>query len=256
VRIITQAGCDYKSFFYKKALNECNNSLPPEELRSYQTRAGLEAIMAYLDEALKLDVRALMALAMKSGKQSAYSITITCPAGQAICGDLRDGPERVVTAGISVNWPDTPGDPVSGGILLAYRGWDDRAAEQTVYLTGTPAQVGGWLWRVTCSETRQQVPALYLAPDGDRFLSREATGLKYRRANSKADRYLRRCFKLMQKLKTDHFGPGIAKLSLRHFEKTRSRIPRRGFGDSKAPASVSPSLCSCPPGQLLELFSR
>jgi len=28
--------------------------------------------MAYLDEALKLDVRSLMALAMKGGKQSAY----------------------------------------------------------------------------------------------------------------------------------------------------------------------------------------
>ena len=45
--------------------------------------------MAYLDEALKLDVRSLMALAMKGGKKSAYSITISCQTGQVICRDLR-----------------------------------------------------------------------------------------------------------------------------------------------------------------------
>src|SRR5450432_1580499 len=95
-------------------------------------------------------------------------------------------------------------------------------SKQTVNLTGTPAKVGGWLWRVSCPETRQQAGVLYLAPDGDRFLPREATGLKYRRARSKADRALRRCFKLMQKLQTDHFGPGISKphgMSDRMFDK-------------------------------------
>jgi hypothetical protein len=168
-------------------------------------------MMAYLDEALKLDVRALMALAMKNGKKSAYSILISCPTGQVICRDLRNGPDRVATASITVNWPTKAGDPVSGGIFLNYRGWDDRPAAQMVYLSATPAKVGGFLWGVTCPETRQQVQALYLAPDGDRFLSREATGLKYRRANTKAGRALRRCFKLMRKLKTDHFGPGIGK---------------------------------------------
>jgi len=49
-----------------------------------------------------------------------------------------------------VNWPTKAGEPVSAGILLNYHGWDDRAAEQTVFLTGTPAKVGGWLWRVSC----------------------------------------------------------------------------------------------------------
>ena len=43
-------------------------------------------------------------------------------------------------------------------------------SKQTVNLTGTPAKVGGWLWRVSCPETRQQAGVLYLAPDGDRFL--------------------------------------------------------------------------------------
>jgi len=185
--------------------------------------------MPYLDEALKLDVRSLMATAMKGGKQSAYSITISCPTGQVICRDLRDSPDRVATVTITVNWPTKAGEPVSGGILLNYRGWDDRAAEQTVNLTGTPAKVGGWLWRVSCPETRQQAGVLYLAPDGDRFLPREATGLKYRRAHSKAARALRRCFKLMQKLQTDHYGPGIGQppgMSDRMFDKLEWRLKK------------------------------
>ena len=91
--------------------------------------------------------------------------------------------------------------------------------------SGTPAS--GWLWRVSCPETRQQVPALFLAPDGDRFLSREAIGLKYRRVHTKAGRALRRCLKLMQKLQTDHFGPGIGKppgMSERTFNKLEGRL--------------------------------
>jgi len=91
-------------------------------------------------------------------------------------------------------------------------GISDRHARQSRRLV-----VAGQL-----SETRQQIPALYLAPDGDRFLSREAIGLKDRRAHSKADRALRRGFKLMQKLQTDHWGPGVGKppgMSDRMFDK-------------------------------------
>ena len=51
--------------------------------------------------------------------------------------------------------------------------------KQTVNLTGTPAKVGGWLWRVSCPETGNRRGC---------FTWRQmATG-------SKADRALRRCF--------------------------------------------------------------
>ena len=115
-----------------------------------------------------------------------------------LCGDLRENPDRVVSAYITVKWPTRAGDPASGDVLVGYRLWGDRPAAQTVTLTGTPAQVGGWLWRFTCPKTEQQVQAVYLAPGGDSFVSRKAAGLKYRRTTP-ADRYLRRCFKLMQK---------------------------------------------------------
>ena len=97
--------------------------------------------MAYLDEALKLDLRALMATAMKSGKKTSYSIEIRAPGGRVICRDLRDAPDRVATAAITVIWRERPDQTVTGAILLRYRGWDERAAEQRIAFTGRPKSV-------------------------------------------------------------------------------------------------------------------
>ena len=183
--------------------------------------------MAFVDQALKLDARALMAAAMRTGRKSRYLVTISAPAGQQICRDLRDRPDRVATASITVNWPAKGDETAIGGVWLNYSGWDDRPAEQTLSLTGIPAKIGGWRWRLTCPETRQQVQTLYLPPDADRFQSLQASELKYRRARGKADRHLRRCFKLMHQLKTDHFGPGIGKppgMSSRRFDKLERQL--------------------------------
>lgn len=185
--------------------------------------------MAYLDEALKLDIRALMAEAMKAGKKPDYTITISAPGGDVLYRDLRDAPDRVATADITVNWPEQPDQAACGGVMLSYRGWDYRAAEQAFFLTGTPAKVGGYRWRLTCPETGQLVQALYLAPDGDRFQSRQTGDLKYRRAGGKADRYLRRCNKLMRQLQTDHCGRGIGKpagMSDRIFDKLEWQLTK------------------------------
>jgi hypothetical protein len=177
--------------------------------------------MAYVDEALKLDARALMAVAMQTGRQGSYGVRLSRPTGYIMCGDLRENPDRVVSAYITVKWPTRAGNPASGDVLVGYCLGGDQPAAQTVTLTGTPAQVGGWLWRFTCPETEQQVQAVYLAPGGGSFVSREAAGLKDRRTTP-ADRYQRRCLKLMHKLKADHLGPGIGKppgMSDRTFDK-------------------------------------
>jgi hypothetical protein len=174
--------------------------------------------MAYVDEALKLDARALMAVAMQTGRRGTYEVSLSLPTGYILCGDLRENPDRAVSAYITVKWPTRAGDPASGDVLV---GWGDQPTAQTVTLAGTPAKVGGWLWRFTCPEKEQQVQTVYLAPGGDRFVSRAAAGLNDRRTTP-ADRYLRRCFKLMQKLETDHPGPGIGKppgMSNRTFDK-------------------------------------
>jgi hypothetical protein len=177
--------------------------------------------MAYVDEALKLDARALMAVAMQTGRQGTCEVRLSYPTGYIVRGDLRENPDRVVSAYITVKWPTRAGDSASGDVLIGYRLWGDRPAAQTVTLTGTPAHVGGWLWRFTCPKTEHQVQAVYLAPGGDSFVSRKAAGLKYRRTTP-ADRCQRRCLKLMKKLKTDHPGPGIGKppgMSDRTFDK-------------------------------------
>ena len=93
--------------------------------------------MPYVEEAFKLDVRAIMSAALKTGKKSQYSVTISCPTGYLISVDLHENADRVATASITVNWPENAEDQVSGGIFLEYRGYEGRAAEQTLYLTGT-----------------------------------------------------------------------------------------------------------------------
>jgi hypothetical protein len=167
--------------------------------------------MAYVDEAVKLDMRAVMAKAMKSGKLAKYSLTASWKTGERIRPDLWSGPVVGARVEILVNWPASPEQIVGGGIRLNYYGRDGRAAEQTLFLTGTPARIGGWRWRVTCPDTKREVQAIYLAPGGDRFLSREAAELKYRRAYSEADRALKRGQKLMDQLKTQDWEPGILK---------------------------------------------
>jgi hypothetical protein len=87
--------------------------------------------MAYVDEALKLDARALMGLASLQG---AYEVRLSYLTGHVKCGDLRENPDRVVSASITVKWPTRAGDPASGDVLVGYRLWGDRPAAQTVTL--------------------------------------------------------------------------------------------------------------------------
>ena len=89
--------------------------------------------MAYVDEALKLDARALMGVASLQG---AYEVRLSYLTGHVKCGDLRENPDRAVSAYITVKWPTRAGDPASGDVLVGYCLWGDRPAAQTVTLTG------------------------------------------------------------------------------------------------------------------------
>jgi hypothetical protein len=60
-------------------------------------------------------------------------------------------------------------------------------------------------------------------------LSRAAAGLKYQQARSKRARALKRGLKIMQKLKTHHWGPGIGKppgMSNRKFDKLNYQLTK------------------------------
>jgi len=97
--------------------------------------------MHYVDQAMKLDVRAVMAKAMKSGKQAEYSLIIGRETGPLLRADLRSGPVVGTRVLVTVNWPANPNEIVSGGIQLNYYAWDGRETEQTLFLTGTPARM-------------------------------------------------------------------------------------------------------------------
>jgi hypothetical protein len=95
-------------------------------------------------------------------------------------------------------------------VLIRYPGTNGQVIEQRVQLTGTPVRVGGWQWQFTCPDTKRQVRILYLAPEGQRFQSREAAELKPRRL-SKIERYERNYYRLVGQLQTGQWGPVIAK---------------------------------------------
>ena len=79
--------------------------------------------MAYVDEALKLDARALMDVASLQG---AYEVRLSYLTGHVKCGDLRENPDRAVSAYITVTWPTKAGDPASGDVLVGYCLWGDQ----------------------------------------------------------------------------------------------------------------------------------
>jgi hypothetical protein len=167
--------------------------------------------MRYTDEASKLDVRELMAKAMRLGRLGRYEATVLLNESKEIFAGVIDKASRKASVSIVVTWPTDPEAEVVGQMLVCYPGWDGRIAEQVLLLKGTPAKIGGWRWRMTCPDTGDQVQSLYLVGGGDRFVSREAAQLKTRPIRTRAERHWRRCVKLMAKLKTTHAGPGITK---------------------------------------------
>lgn len=167
--------------------------------------------MHYSDEASKLDVRELMAKAIRHGQLDHYQATVPLNESKLVFPGVIDKASRKVSASIVVSWQADPEAEIPGRMLVCYPAWDGRIAEQVLRLKGTPAKIGGWRWRLTCPDTGDQVQSVYLVRGGDRFVSRKAAQLKTRPLRTRAERHWRRCEKLMAKLKTTHTGPGITK---------------------------------------------
>ncbi len=160
----------------------------------------------YLDEARSLDARHVMAGALKTGRREGYDSPLDWP--DPVCRD--PGAFLHPTLSIDLQWPDAATDPVLGTVRIRYPGTAGEVIEQRVQLTGTPARVGGWQWQFTCPDTNRQVRALYLAPDGKRFQSREAAELKSRRL-SRLERHERSYYRLVRQLQTTQWAPVIPK---------------------------------------------
>jgi hypothetical protein len=165
--------------------------------------------MIDIDDPFKLCIRTLLADVLKEGRHDKYFRAIIFTRGQVSIFDPSPRPVARIRVWVTLRWPASPEAPVVGDIQITYPRSDGSAAEQSLPLQGIPAKTGGRRWRVTCPVTNLPVQAIYLDPNEERFVSRQAAGLKYPR--TKAERALRRGERLMHQLKTDRWGPGIAR---------------------------------------------
>ena len=163
-------------------------------------------MMHYLDEARSIDARRVMAEALKSGRREGYDSLLDWP--DPVCQE--PGAFLHPTLSIDLQWPEAAADPVIGTVRIRYPGADGQVIEQSIKLTGTPARVGGWQWQFTCPDTERLVRTLYLAPEGTRFQSREATELKSRRLSG-LERHQRSYYRLVRQLQTTQWSPVIPK---------------------------------------------
>jgi hypothetical protein len=163
-------------------------------------------MVRYLDQARSIDARCVMSAALKGGRRNGYDKTLDWP--DPVCRD--QGAFLHPTLTIDLQWPEAATEPVHGTVRIRYPGTTGQVIEQRVQLQGTPARVGGWQWQFTCPDSKRQVRTLYLAPDGNRFQSREAADLKSRPL-SRIERHERSYFRLMRQLQAPHWSPVIAK---------------------------------------------
>jgi hypothetical protein len=153
----------------------------------------------------------LMAHALKRGRLKEYRLELVWNFGDRVRPDLFNQADKDAVVRINVDWPLQDLLPARGRMLLRYPKWDGRVTEQMLLLTGTPAKVGTWRWSVLCPETEKRVSKLFLTESGERFVSRQAAGIKYKSARSKEARFWRRRDALLGKLKVDEWAPFIPK---------------------------------------------
>ncbi len=157
--------------------------------------------IVYVDQVQKLDIKSLMATALKAGHTDNYRLTVTMnnwPQSQENGNRL--------TIDIVLNRP--PGSataPLWGHMLLKFVLPDGGEREQMLLLWGTPATRRSWRWRATCPYRREHVQTLYFSPSAQQFVSRKAAGLKYRPKLSKVGyRHLDRMLLYMKELGMTH----------------------------------------------------
>lgn len=165
--------------------------------------------MIDIDDPFRLCVRTLMADVLKEGQHDKYFRAFVFTCGEVSIFDPSPRPAAHIRVWVNLRWPAAADVPVAGDIQITYPSSDGSVVEQSLPIMGMPAKTGGRRWRVTCPVTNIPAQVIYLDPSEGRFVSRNAAGLKY--PHSKAERALRRGERLMNQLKTDRWGPGIAR---------------------------------------------
>jgi hypothetical protein len=166
----------------------------------------------FVDQVQKLDVRSLMAAALKARPSHHYTVYRDGvgwhPADRSA---LPPAPELL--ASIALDRPPVKGDPPpsSAQVILRVLAPDGRHYEQMLWLKATPTRNGRLNWTTFCPYSRRAVRTLYFSMVAQQFVSRQVAGLKYRRKRRKIRNHRLRLFAIMRELESDHRGPCIPK---------------------------------------------
>jgi hypothetical protein len=164
----------------------------------------------YVDQVQKLNIRSIMAAALKAGPREQYTVCQDASGWHSVAAAR---PGREIIARITLNRPPAKGASPPWGALvtLSVVGPDGRCHEQALWLVATPTKLGRWRWTARCPYSQQRAQTLYFAMDAEQFVSRQTAGLKYRRKLRKVRNCRARMFAIMRELEATHSGPWIRK---------------------------------------------
>ena len=161
---------------------------------------------SYVDQVQKLNIRSMMAAALKAGPREQYTVCQDASGWHSVA-TARPGDE--IIAQITLNRPPAKGASPPWGALvtLSVVGPDGRCREQALWLVATPTRLGRWRWTARCPYSQQPAQTLYFAMEVEQFVSRQSAGLKYRRKLRKVRNHRARMFAIMRELEATHLGP-------------------------------------------------
>ena len=165
---------------------------------------------SYVDQVQKLNMRSMMAAALKSGPRDQYTVCRDASGWRSVATP-RPGDE--IIAQITLNRPPAKGASPPWGALVTLRvvGPDGRWREQALWLVATPTRLGRWRWAARCPYSHEPAQTLYFAMEAEQFVSRQSAGLKYRRKLRKVRNCRARVFAIMRELEATHLGVWIPK---------------------------------------------
>jgi len=167
----------------------------------------------YVDQVQKLDIRSLMAAALKASPSDSYAVYRDEGGWHPAAGpDLLPSAHQLVARLVLDRAPTKGGARPSGGqVLLSMVLPDGITCEQTLWLVAVPTRNGRSRWTTFCPYSHHRAQTLYLSLEAQQFVSREVAGLKYRRTVRKVRNFRARMFAIMRELETVHRGPHIPK---------------------------------------------
>ena len=217
----------------------------------------------FVDQAYKLDIRSLVAAALKRGANPV--LRKQTPLWLEPGRPWEERPDNHLIARVEIAQVDQA-DQARGQATLNFVQADGRKSEQMLLLRGVRSKNGRVGWRAVCPLTKQLVQTLYLSPIEQQFMSRDGAQLTYRRlSRSKLGRHIDRSEAILRELCATHNAPGIYKppwMTEARYDKLMQKLVRLDLARLHAIAGlgqpdfgdmdVAPEILDAPPQEVLE----